>query len=243
MIDFRSVRDQRSATFDFIQIRIASPRRSVAPGHQGARAAGDVRPPELVVLGRGDQARDHQLPLLQAGEGWPLLRAHLRSGEGLGMPLRQVQAHPLSRRDLRPLRRGSHAQPACGASAWGTSSSPCRWRTSGSSRRCRARWAICSTSRSVISRRSSITRTTSSSTRASQEVLPNQLLDEDEYLALREKAKSEKDTEFSRRHRRARGARAAQAARRGQRRAKSCARPCPTRARSTGRSRRSSGSR
>ena len=78
-------------------------------GPQGARAPGDAGAAHLVVVGRGHQARNHQLPLVQAGEGRPVLRAHLRSGEGLGVPLRQVQAHPLSRRHLRPLRRRSHA--------------------------------------------------------------------------------------------------------------------------------------
>src|SRR4029078_9736220 len=77
---------------------------------QGARAPGTPGAAFVVVLGRGGQARDHQLPLVQAREGWPLLRAHLRSGQGLGMPLRQVQAHPVAWRDLRPLRRRSDAQ-------------------------------------------------------------------------------------------------------------------------------------
>src|SRR2546421_5912386 len=47
--------------------------------------------------------------LLQAGAGRAVLRAHLRSGEGLGVPLRQVQADPLPRRDLRSLRRRGDA--------------------------------------------------------------------------------------------------------------------------------------
>ncbi len=115
------------------------PRGDPGPARsQGARAPGAAGAAHLVVVGRGHQARDHQLPVVQAGEGRPLLRAHLRSGQGLGVPLRQVQAHPLSRRDLRPLRRRSDAVARCGASAWATSSSPCRWRTSGSSRRCRS---------------------------------------------------------------------------------------------------------
>ena len=48
----------------------------------------------------------------------------------------------------------------------------------------------------MISRRSSTTRTTSSSTRASRKSSQNQLLDEDEYLDLRTKAKEEGDTAF-----------------------------------------------
>src|SRR2546425_4070707 len=37
------------------------------PGFQGARAPGAAGPADLVVLGRGHQARDHQLPVVQAG--------------------------------------------------------------------------------------------------------------------------------------------------------------------------------
>ena len=169
--------------FDFIQVRIASPEEIRGPKDPKERERLEMQgAAQLVVVGRGHQARDDQLPLVQAGEGRLVLRAHLRSRQGLGMPLRQVQAHPLSRRDLRPLRRRSDPVARCAASAWGTSSSPFPSRTSGSSRRCRARWATCSTSRCVISRRSSTTRTTSSSSRATQEVANNQLLDEDEYL-------------------------------------------------------------
>ena len=152
MIDFRSGREPKSSSFDFISIRIASPEEIRGPRDPKERERLELQGQRyLVVVGRGHQARDHQLPLVQAGEGRPLLRAHLRSGQGLGVPLRQVQADPLSRRDLRPLRRGSHAVARCGASGWATSSSPCRWRTSGSSRRCRRRWATCSTSRSGTS--------------------------------------------------------------------------------------------
>ena len=65
------------------------------------------RHPQLVAR-RGHQAGDHQLPLVQAREGRPVLREDLRPGQGLGVQLRQVQAHPLPRRDLRPLRRRGH---------------------------------------------------------------------------------------------------------------------------------------
>ena len=63
-----------------------------------------------VVLGRGHQARDHQLPHPQAGEGRSLRRAHLRSHQGLGVLLRQVQADPLQGDHLRQVRRGGHPQ-------------------------------------------------------------------------------------------------------------------------------------
>ena len=110
------------------------------------------------------------------------------------MPLRQVQAHPLSRRDLRPLRRRSDPVARSAASAWVTSSSPCPSRTSGSSRPCPVPMGISSTSRCVISRRSSTTRTTSSSTRASRKSRPNQLLDEDEYLDLQARRRRKRAT-------------------------------------------------
>ncbi len=141
MIDFRSGREPKSSSFDYISIRIASPEEIRGPRDpEGTRAPGAPGAAGLVVVGRGHQAGDDQLSIVQAGEGRPLLRAHLRSGQGLGVPLRQVQADPLSRRDLRPVRRGGDARRRSGASAWATSSSACRWRTSGSSRRCRARW-------------------------------------------------------------------------------------------------------
>src|SRR5215207_2330136 len=41
-------------------------------------------------------------------EGWAFLRAHLRSDEGLGVLLRQVQARPLQGNRLRALRRRGH---------------------------------------------------------------------------------------------------------------------------------------
>ena len=59
----------------------------------------------LLELGRGHQARDDQLPDAEAGERRPLLRAHLRSDQGLGVLLRQVQAGPLQGHRLRALRR------------------------------------------------------------------------------------------------------------------------------------------
>ena len=60
-------------------------------------------------LGRGHQAGDDQLPHAQARERRPLLRAHLRSDQGLGVLLRQVQARPLQGHHLRALRRRGDA--------------------------------------------------------------------------------------------------------------------------------------
>ena len=64
--------------------------------------------PRLVV-GRGHEAGDDQLPHAQARARRPLLRAHLRSDEGLGVLLRQVQARPLQGHHLRALRRRGDA--------------------------------------------------------------------------------------------------------------------------------------
>ena len=60
-------------------------------------------------LRRGHQAGDDQLPHAEAREGRALLRAHLRSDQGLGVLLRQVQARPLQGHRLRALRRRGHA--------------------------------------------------------------------------------------------------------------------------------------
>ena len=64
--------------------------------------------PELVPR-RSHQAGNHQLPDVQAGARWAVLRANFRSHPGLGVLVRQVQAHEAPRRHLRQVRRGSHA--------------------------------------------------------------------------------------------------------------------------------------
>ena len=117
-----------------------------------------------MVLRRGDQARDDQLPHAQAGEGRALLRAHLRSDQGLGVLLRQVQARPLQGHRLRQVRRRGDALARSAASAWATSSSPARSATSGSSRARRAGSACCSTSPRATSSASSTSPCTSSRT-------------------------------------------------------------------------------
>ena len=58
-----------------------------------------------MVVRRDQEARNHQLPDLQAGARWPFLRPHLRSDQGLRVPVRQVQAHEISRHHLREMRR------------------------------------------------------------------------------------------------------------------------------------------
>ena len=57
------------------------------------------------VVQRRGRSGDHQLPHAQAGEGRPLLREDLRSHQGLGVLLRQVQACPVQGHHLRALRR------------------------------------------------------------------------------------------------------------------------------------------
>ena len=110
--------------------------------------------PQL-VLRRGHQAGDDQLPHAQAGEGRPLLRAHLRSDQGLGVLLRQVQARPLQGHRLRALRRRGHALEGAPRAHGPHRPRRARVATSGSSRASRAASATCSTSRRRSSRRSS----------------------------------------------------------------------------------------
>ena len=73
-----------------------------------ADRAGHGRLDPHVVQRRGQEAGDHQLPHAQAREGRALLREDLRSHEGLGVLLRQVQARPVQGHHLRALRRRGH---------------------------------------------------------------------------------------------------------------------------------------
>ena len=77
-----------------------------APAVDRARHRG---PDPHVVERRGEEAGDDQLPHAQAREGRPLLREDLRSDQGLGVLLRQVQARPLQGHHLRALWRRGHA--------------------------------------------------------------------------------------------------------------------------------------
>ena len=70
------------------------------PGHRG-------RHPHVVPR-RGEEAGDDQLPHAPSREGRPVLREDLRSDQGLGVLLRQVQARPLPGHHLRALRRRGH---------------------------------------------------------------------------------------------------------------------------------------
>ena len=64
----------------------------------------------VLVLRRDQEARDHQLPDLQARARRPVLRAHLRSDQGLRVLVRQVQAHEVQGRHLREVRRRGDAR-------------------------------------------------------------------------------------------------------------------------------------
>ena len=121
-----------------------------------------------VVARRSDEAGNDQLPDVQAGARRAVLREDLRAGHRLGMPLRQVQAHEAPRRDLRQVRRRSHAGQGAPRAPGPHRSWPRRSATCGSSRDCRAASATCSTSRCAISSASSTSRPTSSSTPATR---------------------------------------------------------------------------
>ena len=58
--------------------------------------------------GEVTQARDHQLPHVQAGAGRPVLRQDLRPDQGLRVLVRQVQAHEVQGHRLREVRRRGH---------------------------------------------------------------------------------------------------------------------------------------
>ena len=73
--------------------------------YQAGLAAEDSR---LVARG-SEEARDHQLPDVQARARRPVLRPHLRPDQGLRVRLRQVQAHEVRGRHLRQVRRRGHA--------------------------------------------------------------------------------------------------------------------------------------
>ena len=65
----------------------------------------------LLVVRRDQEARDHQLPDVQARARRPVLRAHLRPDQGLRVPVRQVQAHEVQGHHLRKVRRRGHPGP------------------------------------------------------------------------------------------------------------------------------------
>src|SRR6266704_1037712 len=129
MIDFRSGREPKSSSFDYIQIRIASPEEIRGPRDskererlelQGQRAWwswGEVTKPETINYRSFKPERDGLFC------------------ERIFGPVKDWECHCGKYKHIRYR----------GASGCATSSSPCRWRSSGSSRRCRRRWAAWST--------------------------------------------------------------------------------------------------
>ena len=95
----------------FVSIQPVRPRQPDFRFRQHSNRVGlSGEDPELVSRG-GDQARDDQLPHLQARARRPVLRQDLRPGDRLGVLVRQVQAHEAPRRDLRQMRRRSDPEP------------------------------------------------------------------------------------------------------------------------------------
>ena len=108
----------RPARLRSLTVRIASPSQTAARrrtmlevNNFNAIRISLASPDQIREWSKGevDQARDDQLPDAQAGEGRSVRRAHLRSDEGLGVLLRQVQADPLQGHHLRQVRRRGHA--------------------------------------------------------------------------------------------------------------------------------------
>src|SRR5438045_1060198 len=87
------------------------PGSGLRPDPDFDRVAGED---SVVVLRRNQKARDDQLPHFQAGARWPVLRAHLRSNQGLRVLVRQVQADEVQGYHLRemPGRGDAVARPA-----------------------------------------------------------------------------------------------------------------------------------
>jgi len=80
--------------------------RSIRRDQDRSRVAGED---PFVVVWRSQEAGDDQLPHVQAGAGRSLLREDLRTDQGLRVPVWQVQAPEAPWRDLREVRRRSHA--------------------------------------------------------------------------------------------------------------------------------------
>ena len=159
MIDFRSGREPKSSSFDYHQIRIASPEEIRGPRDpkererlelQGQRtwwSWGEVTKPETINYRSFKPEKDGLFC------------------ERIFGPVKDWECHCGKYKRIRYRgvicdRCGVEVTLSQGpARAHGPHrAQPCRWRTSGSSRRCRRRWGTCSTSRSVTSRRSSTTR-------------------------------------------------------------------------------------
>ena len=91
-------------TDQFRQSSSRSRRRSI----RSRSASASPRAHPQLVLRRDQEAGDDQLPYVQARARRPVLRAHLRSDQGLRVPVRQVQADEVQGHRLREMRCRSH---------------------------------------------------------------------------------------------------------------------------------------
>ena len=143
MIDFRSARETRASAFDYIQVRIASPEEMRGPKDPKERERlemaglrtwwswGEVLKPETINYRSFKPEKDGLFC------------------ERIFGPVKDWECHCGKYKRIRYRgvicdRCGVEVTLSrCVASAWVTSSSPYPSPTSGSSRRCPARWATC----------------------------------------------------------------------------------------------------
>ena len=116
----------------------------------------------MVAWPRHETGND-QLPHIQARARRVVLRAHLRSGDRLGVPVRKIQTHEASRRDLRQMRRRGHTGESPPREAGPHRVGQPLLARLVLQRGCPRASGTCSTSPCANSRRSSTSRTTSSS--------------------------------------------------------------------------------
>ena len=196
MIDFRSVRDQRSATFDFIQIRIASPEEIRGPKDSKERERlemsglrtwwswGEVTKPETINYRSFKPEKDGLFceRIFGPVKDWEChcgkykrirYRGVICDRCGVEVTLSRVRRERMGHIEL--------AVPVAHIWFFKTLPSPMGNLLDVTLRDLEK--VIYYSNYIVIDP-------------GSQEVLPNQLLDEDEFLALKDKAKAEKDDEF-----------------------------------------------
>ena len=72
--------------FDSMRIGLASPEKILEWSH------GEVTKPETINY---RTQKPDQLPYIETGTGWVVLRTHFWADKGLGMSLRQIQTYPV----------------------------------------------------------------------------------------------------------------------------------------------------
>ena len=140
-----------------------------------------------VVLRRGQEAGDHQLPHPQAGAGRSVLRARSLAPPRTGSATAASTKRSATRARSATAAAWRSPGPRCAASAWATSSWPPRCATSGISRASPPAWACCWTSAPVFWRRCSTSPAILSLTPASPLWPRTRSLSEKEYRDMREK--------------------------------------------------------